>query len=132
MEKHELMDKREERIMECLWSHEDALSTTELERLFEGEKKTGKATIFKAVQSLMSKGYISVGGLERNVNSYARKFFPAITRQQYAAYVLEENGIEVASIGKVIEAMLTKCENIEDVDKKKIIEELEAVIKKLK
>ncbi|SFK43802.1 Penicillinase repressor [Lachnospiraceae bacterium KH1T2] len=132
MEKHELMDKREERIMECLWKHDEALSTAELERLFEGEKKTGKATIFKAVQSLMNKGYISVGGLERNVNSYARKFFPAITRQQYAAYALEENGINISSIGKVIEAMIESCEKPSSSEKKKVVSELEDIIKKLK
>ncbi|MBR1478686.1 MAG: BlaI/MecI/CopY family transcriptional regulator [Lachnospiraceae bacterium] len=130
-----LMDKREQRIMQLLWEQEngEALSVADFERLFAGEK-ISRPTIFKALQSLMEKGYVSVAGLEPAGTVYARKYEPQITREEYAAVVLQKNGIGSASLGSLALAMLgNEKDGKRDENKDaELIRELEEIIERIR
>lgn len=131
-----IMDRREQRIMEKIWEQTDeerSVSVTELEELFAGEKMS-RVSIFKAVQSLLKKGYIGVQGLELSGTVYARKYEALITREQYAAIVLAKGGIRTSSIGSLVLAMIgnDKDDMPDQTKDEDLIKELEAVINRIK
>ncbi len=135
MEK-QIMDKREQRIMEKIWEQTDAknsVSVTELEELFAGEKMS-KVSIFKAVQSLLKKGYIGVEGLELSGTVYARKYEAQITREQYAAIVLANGGIRTSSLGSLVLAMIgnDRDDMPNETKDEELIAELEKVIERIR
>lgn len=135
MEK-QIMDKREQRIMEKIWEQTDvknSVSVTELEELFAGEKMS-KVSIFKAVQSLLKKGYIGVEGLELSGTVYARKYEAQITREQYAAIVLANGGIRTSSLGSLVLAMIgnDRDDMPNETKDKELIAELEKVIERIR
>lgn len=126
-----VMNKREKKIMEYLWNSEQALTIKQIEEFFKDEDIT-RTTIFKAVQSLFNKGYVRVGGLEKSVKSYARQVEPAITREEYAALLLNDEGIRIESIGDVIAAMIGNSKKTDLKKERQIIEELEKIISDIK
>lgn len=135
MEK-QIMDKREQRIMEKIWEQTDvknSVSVTELEELFAGEKMS-KVSIFKAVQSLLKKGYIGVEGLELSGTVYARKYEAHITREQYAAIVLANGGIRTSSLGSLVLAMIgnDRDDMPNETKDEELIAELEKVIERIR
>ena len=105
MNDRKVMGKSEEKLMDFLWEQNKAMTIVEIEQQMarEGLKK---ATIFKAVQSLVEQEYLCVNGFERVSKSYARKFEPAVTREEYAAVVLAARGIDTNSLGNLAMAML--------------------------
>ena len=121
--------------MQLLWGQngETALSVADFERLFAGEK-ISRPTIFKALQSLTKKGYVSVAGLEPAGTVYARKYEPAITKEEYAAIVLSKSGIGTASLGSLALAMLGNEKDVK-YDREKdaeLIRELEEIIERIR
>ncbi|MBR1702976.1 MAG: hypothetical protein IJ716_13685 [Lachnospiraceae bacterium] len=135
MEK-QIMDKREQRIMDKIWEQTDvknSVSVTELEELFAGEKMS-KVSIFKAVQSLLQKGYIGVEGLELSGTVYARKYEAQITREQYAAIVLANGGIRTSSLGSLVLAMIgnDRDDMPNETKDEELIAELEKVIERIR
>lgn len=129
----EILNKREEKIMNLLWEQNKALTIPEIEQCFS-EENLSRASVFKAVQSLMEQEYVCVAGLERTNKTYARRFKAAITREEYAAILLERKGIKTSSLGNVILAMLGNDRN-EELDKEKderLISDLENIIQKLR
>lgn len=134
--KKEIMDKREQAIMEQLWTKGKALGVSELEAIFdsESEKKLGKASIFKALQSLLKKEYVKVSGLERAGMVYARMYEPNITKEEYAAVLLSKSGIRSTSLGSLVLAMIgnDRDENPDKVKDAELIEELEKIIENIK
>ena len=135
MEK-QIMDRREQRIMEKIWEQTDEnneVSVAGLEELFAGEKMS-KVSIFKAVQSLLKKGYIDVGGLELSGTVYARKYKAVITREQYAAIVLANGGIRTSSLGSLVLAMIgnDRDDMPNETKDEELITELEKVIERIR
>ena len=133
MNDRKVMGKSEEKLMDFLWEQNKAMTIVEIEQQMarEGLKK---ATIFKAVQSLVEQEYLRVNGFERVSKSYARKFEPAVTKEEYAAVVLAARGIDTNSLGNLAMAMLGN-ENSEERDEEadeKLIEELEDIIVQLR
>ena len=128
-----IMDKREEKLMSILWESKTPLTVTDIEFLSD-DAHLSKATVFKAVQSLLEKGYIKVGGVEKSTKTYARKIEPAITKEEYAAILLSERGIGRGSIGDLVLAMLgCKDEkNEHGEDDERIIAELQSIIEEIR
>lgn len=133
MEQRKVMGKSEEKLMDFLWKQDKAMTITEIEH-FMVEEGLKKATIFKAVQSLVEQEYLCVNGVERVSKTYARKFEPAVTKEEYAAVVLAERGIDTSSLGNLAIAMIGNDRN-ETNDKEadeKLIRELEDIITQLR
>ena len=133
MDSRYIMNKREEKVMEHLWTKGIPMTITELEELMVDEK-LGKASIFKAVQSLMKYGYIKINGVELVGKSYARRFEAAISKEEYAAIVLLEKGFSRSSLGEIAVAMIgsEKGSKKNKKENEKLIADLERVIAKLK
>ena len=133
MKEKKSLNKREEKIMEALWSQPRAVTITEIEELFEDEK-ISKASIFKAVQALVRQGYVKVNGVELIKKTYARKIEPAISREEYAAIILMERGITRSSLGEIALAMTGSDRNGRKNKKEdeKLIKELEGIIARLR
>ena len=132
MKQRKVLTKSEERLMDYLWKQGKAMTVTELEQALAEEVK--KVTIFKAVQTLVEQEYLCVSGLERAGKAYARKFEPAITREEYAAIVLADKGIDTDSLANVAMAMIgnsSSSKKGEDANEK-LIKELEEIIEKLR
>lgn len=133
MKQRKVMNKSEEKLMDFLWKHDKAMTIAEMEH---GMAKEGvkKATIFKAVQSLVEQEYLCVNGLERINRAYARKFEPAVTKEEYAAVVLAAKGIDTNSLGNLAMAMIGNDNNEtkdEEADEN-LIKELEDIITQLR
>lgn len=133
MDSRYIMNKREEKVMEHLWTKGIPMTITELEELMVDEN-LGKASIFKAVQSLMKYGYIKINGVELVGKSYARRFEAAISKEEYAAIVLLEKGFSRSSLGEIAVAMIgsEKGSKKNKKENEKLIADLERVIAKLK
>lgn len=128
-----LMTKSEEKLMDFLWKQDRAMTIAELEQSLVDES-VKKATIFKAVQSLVEQEYLCVNGVERVSKTYARKFEPAVTKEEYAAVVLAARGIDTKSLGNLAMAMIGN-DNSEKKDEEadeKLIKELEDIIAQLR
>ncbi len=133
MKQQKLMNKREEKVMDLLWKQDKAMTTNEIEQ-FLVEENLKKATIFKAVQSLVEHEYLRISGFERINKTYARRFEPAITREEYAAIVLAERGLDTSSLGNLAMAMIGNDmhdKKDEEADEK-LIKELEYIIAQLR
>ena len=130
MLKSRIMNKREEKLMNYLWESDEPRTVTEIEQMFSGEKLS-RATVFKAVQSLTEKGLIRVGGVERTAKTYARRVEPAVTREEYAAILLSEKGIDKGSLKNLVLAMLGAADGEEDSDER-VIKELEGIISEIR
>ena len=127
------LNKKEEMIMEVLWSQPEAVTITELEELFADEK-ISKASIFKTVQALVKKEYVRISGMELAKKTYARKLEPAISREEYAAILLMERGITRSSLGEIAIAMTGSDRNGRKNKKEdeELIKELEGIIARLR
>lgn len=133
MEQRKLMTKSEEKLMDFLWKQDRAMTIAELEQSLVNES-VKKATIFKAVQSLVEQEYLCVNGVERISKTYARKFEPAVTREEYAAVVLAAKGIDTKSLGNLAMAMIgnNNSEKKDEEADEKLIKELEDIIAQLR
>lgn len=133
MKQRKVLTKSEERLMDYLWKQGKAMTVTELEQAL-AEEGVKKVTIFKAVQTLVEQEYLCVSGLERAGKAYARKFEPAITREEYAAIVLADKGIDTDSLINVAMAMIGNDSDSKKNEEanEKLIKELEEIIVKLR
>ncbi len=64
MKQRKVLSKSEEKLMDFLWKQDKAMTIAEMEQHMAAEGLK-KATIFKAVQSLVEEKYLCVNGLER-------------------------------------------------------------------
>lgn len=129
MKNNKLMTQKEESLMEIFWTHKEPLTVAKIEE-FSGKEKLNQTTIFRRVNSLLNKGYLKVYGFERNNTKYARRFVPALTKEEYAAVLLSEYGMESTSLVKIVLSMLgygKRKETSQD-EKDKLIKELESII----
>ena len=133
MRRNSLFSHSEEQVLNLLWEKGEPLSIVEIEGLCVKEKLS-RVTIFKAVQTLLDAGLLAVNGFAKSTKTYARRFIPAITREQYAAMVLEEKGYSAKDMGNIVVAMLGsgKSGKISKKTSEKAIKELEDIISQLK
>ena len=83
---------------------------------------------------MLEQEYLCVNGFERVSKTYARKFKPAVTKEEYAAVVLGARGIDTNSLGNLAMAMLgnDNSEKRGEEADEKLIQELEDIIVQLR
>ncbi len=133
MRRKEGFSHSEEQVLNLLWEKGEPLTINEIEELCV-ENKLSRVTIFKAVQTLIEAELISVNGFSKSTKTYARRFIPAITREQYAAMLLETKGFSTKDMGNVVVAMLGtgKSGKINKKTGEKAIKELEDIISQIR
>ena len=130
MKDKNLMNPKEESMMELLWQEQKTLTTAEIGSVLKG-KGWNKSTLFNTIQSLLEKEYIKISGVERSHTQYARQFESDITREEYAAVVLECKGIKRKDLAHIALAMSGASDG-DGKEDEELIHELEDIIKQLR
>ena len=86
-----MLTKSEKQIMDLLWSVDKPLSCTEIVEL-SGEKTWKDSYVHALIKSLMKKDVVKIEKFELVSRSYARKFAPKVTKEEfYLREYLEES-----------------------------------------
>ena len=125
------LNTREKTIMELLWSSDTGLTSIEmLDKLDDAE--WNKLNIFRTINSLIDKDLIKVSGFEQYNTQYARRFTYSITQEEYAARLLEADGLTFRSLGNIAMAMIKNDGNEAEESREELIESLQEIIDNLK
>lgn len=82
-----MLTRSEKQIMELLWSIDEPLTCLEIIDRCE-DKRWKDSYIHIMIRSLLEKGMIKVNGVELVCKNYARKFGPALTKDEYIVKTL--------------------------------------------
>lgn len=77
-----MMTKSEKQVMDLLWSVDKPLSCTEIVEL-SGDKTWKDSYVHSIIKSLMKKDIVKIEAFELISRSYARKFAPKVTKEEY-------------------------------------------------
>ena len=77
-----MMTKSEKQVMDLLWSTDKPLSCSEIVEL-SGDKTWKDSYVHSLIKSLMKKGIVKIESFELISRSYARKFAPKVTKEEY-------------------------------------------------
>lgn len=125
------MNHREETIMEIFWNTDGALTSQKLVAMLELDG-WNRMTVFRTIKSLYENGYIKVSAIYEMNNMRGREYVAAMTREEYAAKYLLSKGYHTSGLGDIAVAMVN-AEDAEHIkDKEALIEDLEAIIQRLK
>jgi len=76
------MTKSEKQVMELLWQAERPLSCTEIVEM-SPDKTWKDSYVHSLIKSLLKKGIVTIGAFELVSRSYARKFAPMVSYDEY-------------------------------------------------
>ena len=86
-----MMTKSEKQVMDLLWSVDRPLSCSEIVEL-SGDKTWKDSYVHSLIKSLMKKDVVKIESFELISRSYARKFAPKVTKEEfYLREYLDEN-----------------------------------------
>ncbi len=131
MKKKDILNKREEELMNYLWEIKKPLTASEMAKQLESEGWTN-ITLCRTVQSLSDNGYLEVAGLEKTVKTYARKLTPSLTKEEYYSSVLMRRGINANSLADITAAFIGVSRKNQREKDAEVIAKLEEVIASLK
>ena len=77
-----MMTKSEKQVMDLLWSVDKPLSCSEIVEL-SGDKTWKDSYVHSLIKSLMKKDMVEIAAFELISRSYARKFAPKVTKEEY-------------------------------------------------
>ncbi len=124
------LTRGEERLMEMFWNAGRPLTSMELCKMTD---EFNDSYVHRLLNSLEKKKMLSVSGLVKSGKQYARSFEPTMTREEYAAFVMEKLGIrEEKSFAKVAVALTGKASDRGETEKQELIEELERIVEQLR
>lgn len=125
------LSTRQEKLMNRLWEYNNPLTSTEMAEKLEPEG-WNRVTLLKAVQFLTDNGYLEVVGFEKSAKTYARKLFPAITKEEYYSTVLMNKGINSNSLAEITAAFLGVSKKKKKDKDAQVISKLEEIIAELR
>ena len=125
------LNPREKELMELIWSSTVPLTSIEMLDQLDPEK-WNKLSVFRTINSLTAKKYIRVDGFEQYNTQYARKFTFSISREEYMAKLMREDGMGIESLGRVAVALLGEDSDSDENSRDALIESLQEIIDKLK
>ena len=131
MKKQDVLNKREEELMNFLWAYNEPLTQNEMAEKLE-EQGWSSVTLFKTVQSLSGAGYLQVVGLEKTAKTYARKLIPSISKEEYYTSILMKNGLDSGSLANITAAFIGVSKKSEKEKNTEVIAKLEEIIEKLR
>ena len=127
MKKNDTLTAREEEILGYLWEWNEPLTQNEMaERL--ADQGWNNVTLYKTVQSLSTKGFLEVVGLEKSTKTYARKLVPSLSKEEYYTSILMKNGLSTDSLANLTAAFIGVSKKSESEKKEAVIAKLEEII----
>lgn len=119
-----MLTKSEKQIMNLLWSVDRPLSCSEIVEM--SDNKTWKDSyVHSLIKSLMKKGVVEIESFELISRSYARKFSPKLSKEDFFIREYLEDSPE-NSVLKLFQAYADASDDIQE------MKDIEAVIKKWK
>lgn len=131
MKKENILNKREEELMNYLWEIKQPLTAGEMAKQLESAGWTN-ITLCRTVQSLSDNGYLEVVGLEKTVKTYARKLMPSLTKEEYYSSMLMSRGINANSLADITAALIGASRKTPGEKDAEVIAKLEEIIASLK
>ena len=131
MKKKNYLTEREEELLNILWEINEPLTASEMVERLEADGWT-TVTLFKTVRTLADRGYLKVAGLEKSAKSYARKFVPALTKEEYYTEVMMKRGLDSSSIADITAAFLGVADKSNKERDDEVISKLEEIIRTLR
>ena len=131
MKKKNYLTEREEELLNILWEINEPLTASEMVERLEADGWT-TVTLFKTVRTLADRGYLKVAGLEKSAKSYARKFVPALTKEEYYTEVMMKRGLDSNSIADITAAFLGVADKSNKERDDEVISKLEEIIRTLR
>ncbi|WP_029324086.1 BlaI/MecI/CopY family transcriptional regulator [Butyrivibrio sp. AE3004] len=125
------LNPREKELMELLWKSSEAMTSTDMLSKLDPEK-WNKLTVFRIINSLISKEFIVVNGFEQYNTQYARKFTSAFTKEEYLAGKMKEDGMSIKSLSAIALAFMGNELPKGKKERKELIDDLQNVINELK
>ena len=127
MKKNDTLTSREEEVLGYLWDWNEPLTQNEMaERL--ADQGWNNVTLYKTVQSLSTKGFLEVVGLEKSTKTYARKLVPSLSKEEYYTSILKKNGLSTDSLANLTAAFIGVSKKSESEKKEAVIAKLEEII----
>jgi len=124
------LTKGEELLMELFWSANRPLASMEI---CEMTDEFNDSYVHRLLTALQKKDMLEVNGVVKSGKQYARTFVPAMTREQYAALVMEQLGInDEKALAKVAVAMVQKSTGKQNKGNKDLVKQLESIVEQLK
>ena len=124
----EKFTRREEELMEFLWGYGQPLTSYNMVDLCK-DRDWKDSYIHIMIRSLEKKGAIECCGVEKSGIKYARKFRPAITKEEYYVQLALSAGVDRELFAKTAAGLVRKDSSN---DQEKLIQELEEIIKEFK
>ena len=111
-----MLTKSEKEIMELLWGVGEPLTCIEIIERSEN-KRWKDSYIHIMIRSLLSKGMIKVDGVELVCKNYARKFGPAMSKDEYIVKTLMNEQVWTNDkMPQLFEAFIKNEANLEVLD----------------
>ena len=131
MKKKNSLTVREEELLNILWEMNEPLTAGEMAQRLEPEG-WNTVTLLKTVRTLTDRGFLNVAGLEKCTKSYARKFVPALTKEEYYTGVMMRRGLDSSSIANITAAFLGIADKGAKERDTEVIAKLEEIIAALR
>lgn len=128
MKKYRL-SKSEERVMEILWQENAPLTISQIVSL--ADDMDWKANyVTKIINFLVKKEMVNMCGVTLERNHYSRQFVPLMDKDEYAAGLLNEAGINITDLPDIAAALVKKSSGRKKLDRRnqKLLVELEDMI----
>jgi predicted transcriptional regulator len=127
---NELANKREKELLDMLWKADKAMTSMDMLNYLD-EDNWNKLSVFRTVNGLLSKELIKVDGLEQNKTQYARTYLPAVTKEEYAAMTLENDGFGLSSIDRLAQALYKRGKHSKK-EKEELVNRLQSIIDEIR
>ena len=117
--------------MDLLWKNTEAMTSTDMPEKLDPEK-WNKLTVFRTINSLIKKEFIIVNGFEQYNTQYARKFTYAMSKEEYLAKRMKEDGMGIKSLSSIALAFMGNELPKDKKERKELIDDLQNIIDELK
>jgi len=120
------LTKKEQEIMDLLWSQDKALSRSEIIEL-STERSWKKSSIHILLNSLLEKGAIKVEGFVKTGKNYGRTYSASVTQEEYQIMQFKQGANYLKSKSSAITGLVSALVQNEDIDND-TLDRLEAIL----
>ena len=122
------MSNSEEIVMNVFWQTPEPLTVSQLSRLLVGQDWS-KNYIHKVLRWLSDKEFIKVVGIAQEGRYQAQQYVPTLTKDEYRAYMLEEQGVNNSLFAHIAVTLFKKDRKQRTPEQdEKLIAELEKMV----
>ena len=125
------LNAREREIMDLLWNSSESMTSIEMLEKLDPEK-WNKLTVFRTINGLISKELLVVNGFEQYNTQYARKFTYSMTREEYIAKLMKEDGMNLKNLSAIALAYMGNELPKNKKERKELIDDLQHMVDELK